>query len=120
MRWSCTDGGGTSDPIPTTLLAFPPASLVQAVGTELAARMAAAPGPPGSEVAEGGGLGDKACTYPLPLCQIGVGEVHAVEGGNSLLRIYCSRPQPIHERCHPLGDTHCVVLHVHHVPRGQR
>ena len=67
MRWSCTDGGGTSDPIPTTLLAFPPASLVQAVGTELAARMAAAPGPPGSEVAEGGGWGTRLVLIPC-LC----------------------------------------------------
>ena len=37
-----------------------------------------------------------------------------------MLMLYCRRPQPIKERCHPLGHTHCVGLCIHNIPIGSR
>ena len=79
------------------------ALLLRVVGTGLAAGAVAAPGPPGLEAAVGL-WEDEACTYLLPLCQREVGEVHAGEGGDYLLRLYRHRPQTIHEGCRMLGD----------------
>ena len=74
-------------------------------------------GIPGFVAVEGGG---RACPYPLTLHQHGVGEVHAGEGDNALMRLNRIRPHPFHEWCHPMGDPHCVSLCLYHVAHGIR
>ena len=113
----CRSVVGSSDPLPTAMLVSLPASQEQAVGPGLAAETAAATGSTGLEAAEGE---DNDCPDPLPLCHRGVGKVHNGEGGNDLLMLYCRCPQPIKERCHPLGHTHCVSLCMHRMEQGCR
>ena len=43
----------------------------------------------------GVGWGDEACPDPLSIYQRGAVKVQAGEGGDTLLMLYCCRPQPI-------------------------